>query len=162
MTAMAPPFSIRPATTADLPLIVFQRRAMFEEMGIRDRSALDAMNAAFAAWMKGRIERGEYRGWFVTDDRGAVLAGAGMWLQESSPSPHDSSTRRAYVMNVYTAPEYRRQGHARRLMEAVMECVREQGIRTVALHASDAGRALYESLGLKSTNEMRIVLPPKE
>jgi ribosomal protein S18 acetylase RimI-like enzyme len=155
-------FAIRLATADDLPLIVFQRCAMFEDMGIRDRAALDAMNERFADWMQGRIERGEYRGWFLTDDRGTVLAGAGLWLQDSLPSPRDPSTRRGYVMNVYTRPEHRRQGHARRLMDAMMEYVRGRGIRTVALHASDAGRALYESLGFQATNEMRIVLPPRK
>jgi ribosomal protein S18 acetylase RimI-like enzyme len=160
MTEMAQIIAIRSTTVEDLPLIVDQRCAMFEDMGIRDRRALDAMNAAFAKWVQDKIERGEYLGWFVTNDQGSVLAGAGLWLQESLPSPRDTSTRRAYVMNVYTAPDYRRQGHARRLMEAVLDCVRVQGIRSVVLHASDAGRALYESLGLRSTNEMRNVLPP--
>jgi ribosomal protein S18 acetylase RimI-like enzyme len=162
MTESAQKFVIRPATPDDLPLIVFQRRAMFEDMGVHDRAALDAMNAAFFEWLKGKIARGEYRGWFVVNDRGKVLAGAGIWLQESLPSPRDTSMRRAYVMNVYTAPDFRRQGHARRLMETVMDFVRTQGIRTVILHASEAGRSLYESLGLQSTNEMRIVLPAGE
>ena len=162
MTLDAQTFSIRRATADDLPTILFQRRSMFEDMGIRDRAALDAMNAAFAEWMNGRIERGEYCGWFVTDDRGAVLAGAGLWLQESLPSPRDVSPQRGYVMNVYTMPEHRHQGHARRLMDTIMEYVRGKGIRTVVLHASDAGRPLYESLGLRLTNEMRIVLPPNE
>ncbi|HEX7588083.1 MAG TPA: GNAT family N-acetyltransferase [Anaerolineae bacterium] len=159
MSEQAQTFALRLATADDLPLIVFQRRAMFEDMGNRDLVALDLMNERFASWMKGRIEKGEFRGWFVTDDRGTVLAGAGLWLQDSLPSPRDPSTQRAYVMNVYTAPEHRRQGHARRLMDAIMTYVRERGIRTVVLHASDAGRALYESLGFQQTNEMRIVLP---
>ena len=162
MTEQAQTFALRLATADDLPLIVIQRRAMFEDMGIRDRAALDEMNVAFADWMKGRIESGEYRGWFVTDNQGRVLAGAGLWLQESLPSHRDPSTQRAYVMNVYTGPDYRRQGHARRLMDAVMAYVRDQGIRTVVLHASDAGRALYESFGFQQTNEMRMVLPPNE
>jgi hypothetical protein len=35
---------------------------------------------------------------------------------------------------------------------------REQGYKTVALHASDEGRPLYESLGFQPTNEMRLHL----
>ena len=33
---------------------------------------------------------------------------------------------------------------------------KDNGIRALILHASPAGRPLYESLGFKSTNEMRI------
>ena len=63
---------------------------------------------------------------------------------------------RALVLNVYTEPEFRRQGIARRMMETVIAWCREQGLRSVSLHASDFGRALYEDLGFRQTNEMRL------
>ncbi len=33
-----------------------------------------------------------------------------------------------------------------------------QGIRTVVLHSSDAGRGLYEALRFVGTNEMRLMI----
>jgi hypothetical protein len=36
-----------------------------------------------------------------------------------------------------------------------MDWSREQGFDRVVLHASDAGRPLYEKIGFKPTNEMR-------
>ncbi len=135
---------------------------MFEDMGHADRAALDEMDERFAEWVRHRIESGEYRGWFVAADNGDVVAGAGVWLQNSPANPRDQSARRAYVMNVYTRPEYRRQGHARHLMETILQWCRDQSIRTIVLHASDSGRVLYESLGFRPTNEMRILLPPAE
>ncbi len=154
--------SIRCATAADVPIITVHRRAMFETMGFTDRGALDRMDERFPDWLRGRIESGEYRGWLVTSEDGTVLAGVGLWLQINLPSPRDQSAQRAYVLNVYTHPEHRRQGHARRLMNALLEWCRDYGIRTVMLHASDAGRALYESLGFRQTNEMRILLTISE
>jgi len=59
---------------------------------------------------------------------------------------------------MYTEPEYRRQGLARRLMEAMVAWCRAERMTSVYLHASDDGRALYESLGFTPTNEMRLVL----
>jgi hypothetical protein len=47
---------------------------------------------------------------------------------------------------------------ARRLMAEMLEYCRAQNIHTVALHASVDGRSLYESLGFKPTNEMRLAL----
>jgi GNAT superfamily N-acetyltransferase len=58
------------------------------------------------------------------------------------------------VVNVYTEPEYRRQGIARALMLALMEWARTTAADRVVLHASSDGRALYESLGFVATNEM--------
>ncbi len=64
--------------------------------------------------------------------------------------------RRGNILNVYTEPRSRRLGLARRLMETALDWCRDNGIRAVILHASPEGRPLYESLGFKSTNEMRV------
>jgi hypothetical protein len=40
-------------------------------------------------------------------------------------------------------------------MQAMMEWARAQGFDRLLLHASDAGRPLYRSLGFLPTNEMR-------
>ena len=53
---------------------------------------------------------------------------------------------------------FRRQGIARRLMDIALDWCRANGIRAVILHASDDGQKLYEQLGFRSTNEMRILL----
>jgi predicted GNAT family acetyltransferase len=62
------------------------------------------------------------------------------------------------IVNVYTEPDHRRRGLARRLMVTMLDWLRQEGYGTVSLHASDYGRALYESLGFRATNEMRLQL----
>lgn len=52
----------------------------------------------------------------------------------------------AVISMVLTASRYARQGLARKLMEHVLA---EAGERTVSLHATDAGRPLYEQLGFR-------------
>ena len=59
---------------------------------------------------------------------------------------------------MYTDPEFRRQGIARRLMQTMIDWCRKEGFVRVDLHASDKGRPLYESLGFEPTNEMRLNL----
>ena len=43
-------------------------------------------------------------------------------------------------------------------MESALEWCREHRIRAVILHSSKDGRALYEKLGFRPTNEMRLTL----
>jgi GNAT superfamily N-acetyltransferase len=62
------------------------------------------------------------------------------------------------ILNVYTEPEWRRQGMARKLMLAMIEWCRPQGFPYVDLHASQDGRSLYEQLGFTPTSEMRLRL----
>jgi len=69
-----------------------------------------------------------------------------------------SGTRRGNILNVFIEQEFRRRGLARSLMEVALEWCRENGTDTVILHASPNGRSLYESMGFKASNEVRIWL----
>jgi GNAT superfamily N-acetyltransferase len=155
-------FTIRPATVADAAIIAHHRRAMFQATGFEDQENLGTMEDKFQAWVTTRIRRSEYLGWLATDDQGTVVAGAGMWIIQWPPHPTDLSERRVYVMNVYTEPPYRLRGLARRLTRTILDWCRDHEIKTVTLHASKEGHALYESLGFRQTNEMRFQSGPDE
>jgi ribosomal protein S18 acetylase RimI-like enzyme len=149
-------FVIRPAAIEEAVIIGAQRRAMFVDMGYRD--GLDAMVEAFLPWVRAKMSAGEYLGWLAIAENGAIAAGAGLWLMDWPPHMIGGASRRGNILNVYTDPEYRRQGLARRLTETAIEWCRANAIATVILHASDQGRELYRSLGFEPTNEMRRVL----
>jgi GNAT superfamily N-acetyltransferase len=127
-------------------------------MGYRDEAQLDAMQGVSAPFFEAGLRDGTYRGFFATDETGRIVAGGGVVLLAYQPHPLDPRPRRAFVVNLYTEPEHRRRGLARRLMEAMIEWCRGEGYATLSLHASDEGRALYESLGFVPTNEMRLTL----
>ncbi len=148
---------VRLATVADLDTIVRHRRLMFEEMGVGSKAELDAMEASAKPFLKNALEDGSYRGWLaLIGDR--VVAGGGLVIVGFPPGPHDSCPRRAWILNMYTEPEYRRRGLARRLVETMIAWCREEGLGSVSLHASASGRPLYELLGFHPTNEMRLLL----
>jgi len=87
-----------------------------------------------------------------------IVAGAGVTIVAWSGSPDEPEPRRGWIQNVYTEPDFRRLGLARRLMETVVEWCRAEGFASVSLHASVFGRPLYESMGFEQTNEMRLRL----
>jgi len=131
---------------------------MFEDMGFTERQALDAMIAVSTPLIRRGLMDGTYRGWLVETTGDAIVAGGGVIMLQFQPHPLDVRPQRAWVVNMFTDPEHRRRGLARRLVKTIVEWCGKEGMRFLYLHASDDGRRLYESVGFKSTNEMRLVL----
>lgn len=151
-------FTIRRASTADLEILVAHRRAMFCDMGYSDDVALDSMSAKFRIWLREHMNSDEYHAWLVSAPDGSIAAGAGLWLMDWPPHMIGQGARRGNILNVYTEDSFRRRGLARELMDAVLLWCRENEIDTIILHASPAGRSLYEQIGFLPTNEMRLRL----
>ena len=71
------------------------------------------------------------------------------------PTYHNSSGKKAYIMNMYTASEYRRQGIAFHTLDLLVKDVRKQGVSQITLEATEMGRPLYEKYGfVKMEDEM--------
>jgi len=149
-------YILRPAALDDVADLVRLRRLMFESMGVTDIAALDVSDAACEAYFRQTIPAGEYRGW-VVEARGRVVASAGYVIDQHPPGPGNPTGRIGYIMSLPfgVEPAHRRRGLARRIMTAILEHLRAEGVRVFALHATEVGRPLYESLGFAASNEMR-------
>lgn len=155
--------NIRPALPSEATTVVAHRRAMFAEIRPLPAAQLDAMDAAFGPWVAARMAQGEYLGWFGTNAAGEVVAGAGLWTMDWPPHLAHMEPRRGNILNGYVQPAYRRRGLARALTETALDWCRQNGVKMVILHASDAGRPVYVALGFTPTNEMSLVfaaVPP--
>jgi GNAT superfamily N-acetyltransferase len=148
--------TIRAATAADAQTILHHRRSMFLDMGEAAADDLDRMAAMTGPWLARALADGSYRGWLAENNSGRVTGGGGVLLCPWPASPKDPLLRRAIILNVYTEPEFRQRGIARRIMVTILGWLKEQGFLSVSLHASDEGRHLYEELGFEATNEMRL------
>jgi GNAT superfamily N-acetyltransferase len=156
---MTESITIRLATPDDAEIIYQQRLAMFEDIwGPLDPDGVATMESTFIPWVRRGLADGSYRGWLACMDDGRVVAGGGLIINEWMTHPANPDPRRAYIANVYTEPGYRRNGIARRIMQAIVDWCRAEEFKVVSLHASPFGRPLYESLGFEPTNEMRLHL----
>lgn len=144
---------IRHATTDDARIIAEHRARMFEDIGRIDSARATAMIDLLLPILRPMLASGEYTGWLIAAEDGAVVAGAGVQTRTLLPRPETDVPREALVVNVYVEPAYRRLGLARRLMEAILAWSREQRIERVSLHASVMGQPLYEALGFTRSNE---------
>jgi len=161
MNALAPAhaITIRETQLEDLEEILLHRRYMFRDMGQRDEAILDAIVCTSRPFIRQSLIDKSYLGWFAIASDGKVAAGVGLMLNPWVASPRDPNhARRPYLLNVYTYPEFRKRGLARLLTQNSIEWCRENGYRTLWLHASEQGRRVYESLGFQPTNEMKLLI----
>lgn len=149
---------IRRASSEDLKHILHHRLAMFEEMGFRGAEVLDQVEAISREYFTGALRSGTYLGWMAEDATGQVVGGGGIVVADWPGYPGESHAKRAWILNMYTERGARRCGVARKLMHAMVEWCRGEGYRSISLHASAAGRPLYEAMGFQPTNEMSLRL----
>jgi GNAT superfamily N-acetyltransferase len=160
-------FRIRLATTADADIIARHRARMFQDMGDIPPELFESFRAKSHEKIRSMLDRGEYIGWLAAPQDAAdnIVAGAGAQLREVMPHPGTgpngeatiASGRHAIVINVYTEPEWRRQGLGALLMKQIIDWSREQKLDRLVLHAAENARPLYERLGFVATNEMKFV-----
>ena len=149
--------TIRAGRPADIPEILRQRRAMYEDMDYKDSATLTEMAKLSADYLAKAMAEGSFRSWLAFDLDRAVAGGA-VIISPWPAHPYDLECRRATILNVYTNAECRRRGIARQLMQTMIGWCRHEGFARVTLHASTDGRHLYESLGFEPSNEMLLKL----
>ena len=159
-------FEIRLATPDDVDAIAEHRARMFDEMGDVPANAFETLRIKSRERLRELLSRGEYIGWLaIPAQRPTIIAGgAGVQLREVLPHPLSHADgentiaegRHAIIINVFTEPLWRRQGVAQLLLQAILDWARAEKLDCLVLHASEAGRSLYERLGFVVTNEMRL------
>jgi GNAT superfamily N-acetyltransferase len=148
---------IRQATPGDIPALLHHRQGMYEDMGYKDAEQMSAMRGVCQPYLAQSLATGTIQAWLACEGE-KVVAGGMVLISPWPAHPYDQQCRRATILNMFTEPEFRRRGIARRLMQIMIEWCRNQGFVHVTLHASDEGRPLYEELGFVATNEMRLAL----
>ena len=154
---MSADYTVRVAVLDDIPALIAYRRAMFESMGISDQNALARMCEAMTGYLVQAMISGEYRAW-VAEAGGEVIASGGLVIHCLPPSPRNMDGREGYILNIYTVPAWRGHGVATAIVRAILDYLQEVGVPVATLHATSAGRPIYERLGFEPTNEMRLIL----
>lgn len=108
------------------------------------------------AYYKRALENGEHIAYLVYDN-GTFIGAGGVSFYQVMPTYHNPTGKKAYIMNMYTAPEYRRQGIAIHTLDLLVNDARELGVSQITLEATDMGRPLYENYGfVKKEDEIEL------
>lgn len=94
----------------------------------------------------------------VADADGKIVACGGIIFMERPPHQGNLTGREAYLMNMYTLPEWRGKGAGGAIVAALLNHAREAGADRVSLDAEEKARHLYEKAGFRGNVEAMEIL----
>lgn len=99
---------------------------------------------------------------YVARDEEDIVSCAFLLIVEKPMSPSFITGKTGTVLNVYTKPEYRKKGYAKKLMTMMLEDAKTEGVSIIELKATEDGYSLYKSVGFEDVvvkyHNMKIVL----
>ena len=108
------------------------------------------------AYYAAAFKDGSHTAYLVFDGT-ALIGCGGVSYYRVMPTYHNPSGEKAFIMNMYTHPDYRRQGIARKTLDLLVQDAKARGIRAISLEATDMGRPLYEAYGFAAVeHEMEL------
>ena len=94
---------------------------------------------------------------YLVYDNGMFIGAGGVSFYRVMPTYHNPTGKKAYIMNMYNAPEYRRKGIAFHTLDLLVKDAKKRGASQIALEATDMGRPLYDKYGfVKMEDEMEL------
>ena len=129
-------FEYKRATMEDIEELVRTRIIVLRAANkLSDDEDMSVVEEESYAYYRRALETGEHIAYLVYDN-GKFIGAGGVSFYQVMPTYHNPTGKKAYIMNMYTASEYRRQ---------------------IALEATEMGRPLYEKYGfVKMEDEMEL------
>ena len=148
------------ASIADLEILTETRITVLRAANkLSENVDMSEVKAKSCEYYRRALQDGSHIAYLVFD--GDIFAGAGgVSFFQVMPTYHNPSGRKAYIMNMYTSPEYRRRGIAYKTLDLLVQACKEQGITVISLEATDMGRPLYKKYGFVKMND-EMELPEK-
>lgn len=139
---------IRLATDADLETVLALRLAFIAELRGTDADAFEPAFVEVTRRYLVDVEAADrIRTWLAEDDAGEPVGIVSVLANDAPPLPEFHLAKEGYVVNMWVVPKARRRGIARALLDVAIAAAPAEGWRRLYLHATEAGRPLYEQAG---------------
>lgn len=149
------------ATTKDIGVLIDLRIAYLQEdlATISDKD-LELMKVLLPSYYEKHINKDLMV--YVARDEVDIVSCAFLLIVEKPMSPSFITGKTGTVLNVYTKPECRKKGYAKKLMTMMLEDAKAEGVSVIELKATEDGYSLYKSVGFEDVvakyHNMKIVL----
>ena len=151
-------FKYKTATQEDIDILVTTRIEVLRAANKLDDQADMTEVAGQSRDYYGKALKDGSHTAILVYDKDQIVGAGGISYFKVMPTYHNQTGKKAYIMNMYTAPEYRRQGIAFHTLDLLVKDAKEQGVLQIALEATDMGRPLYERYGfVKMEDEMELI-----
>lgn len=152
-------FNIRRAEHSDLESLVELRVALLQEVGnIKNKEEMEEVRSANKMYYEKHLNNGDFIS-FVAESQGKIIGTSGLIIIIRPPYLHNLLGIDAYIMNVYTIPNYRGKGIATALLDNCIEFAKSNNVGRIILNASADGKPVYEKRGFILKNAaMELVL----
>ncbi len=95
---------------------------------------------------------------YLVFNENSIVGSGGISFFQVMPTYHNPSGYKAYIMNMYTHPDYRRRGIAYKMLDILVNEAKSKGINAISLETTEMGRPVYEKYGfVQMKNEMELV-----
>lgn len=97
---------------------------------------------------------------YIAKEGDRAVATAYMLIIEKPGNPNFITGRTGLLLNVYTHPDYRRQGIATKLLNFLIQDAREENLSFIELSATEEGEPVYRKMGFteKVSDCMEMIL----
>lgn len=145
------------ATIEDLALLVDMRIKVLRAANmLSEETDMSEVRRCSYRYYKEALCNGSHTAYLVFDGNNVIGTGGASFFQVM-PTYHNPSGRKAYIMNMYTDPVYRRRGVAYKTLDLLVRDIRKCGVSAISLEATEMGKPLYEKYGfVKMQNEMEL------
>lgn len=138
----------RKATLKDVETLVELRKQQLIDEGF---PVLQNIDVELKNYFNRALADNSFISWLALKDS-VIVATSGLCFYQLPPNYFNLSGNNAYVTNMFTLKEYRRQGIASALLEKILFEARSLGFSVVRLHASSDGKGLYSKFGFIPTD----------
>lgn len=145
------------ATVEDIDILTETRIEVLKAANkLSDDTDMSEVKKATYEYYSKALRNDTHIAYLVFDDNIFIGAG-GVSFFRVMPTYHNPSGNKAYIMNMYTKPDYQRKGIAYRTLDMLVKDAKAKGITAISLEATDMGRPLYEKYGfIKMNDEMEL------
>ena len=146
----------RKATLDDIDDLIEFRIEFLTPLETEHESTPDELKNALWGYFDEYLTDNTFIAW-LAEDNGKIIATSGLSFYTVPPYFNNLTGKVAYIMNMYTKPEYRRKGIGTELFRRLLEEAKAGKITKIVLHATDIGRPLYEKFGFTSDGSEMIL-----
>lgn len=146
------------ATPDDIDILVSTRIEVLRSANLLDESS-DMSNVRNESYnyYKNALSNNTHTAFLVFDNE-RIIGTGGVSYYQVMPTYHNPTGKKAYIMNMYTSPDYRRKGIAYKTLDLLIEDAKSRGITEITLEATKMGRPLYEKYGFTAM-QSEMILP---